>query len=326
MKPLRLGILGTGLAATKLYWPALSKMKNQVRVLACANRTRKKAEAFARLTKTPTVVDSAAQLFALPQLDAVLISLPIDQQPRYVLQALKAGKHVLSEKPVAPNLAEGRRLLKAAAPYQKKGLVWMVGENFHFLPQVEQAERWLAQGLLGDLRLVEARQCGVMDEKNPYYHTAWRTSPRFVGGFVVDGGVHIANIVRRLLGLPTEIRRLTAQFSPALPPLDTVAAALRFRSGALGLWLSSFSADAGGPMLALHGSKGALTIHWDRAVLNPLRGAARTFKAPQGSWPGQFRHFADAALGRKALAFSPREALADLAFMQGLVQGKVLKP
>lgn len=326
MKPLRLGILGTGLAARKLYWPALSGMGQRIQVAACANRTRSKAEAFARDAKVGLVVDSAEALFALKGLDAVLISLPIDQQPKYVLKALRAGKHVLSEKPVAASLAGGRRLLKAAQPYQRKGLTWMVGENFHFMPQVEQAERWLAEGALGDLRLVEARQSGIMDERNPYYHTPWRGDPRFVGGFVMDGGVHVANIVRRLFGLPVEVKSLTAQYNPSLPPLDSAVAALRFRDGVLGVWISSFSAEIGGPMVALRGTRADLEIHWDHAVLKAHVGRPRTYRAPHDSWTGQFRHFSAVVNGAEALSFSPHDALADLAFMQGIVQGKALKP
>lgn len=326
MRPLRLGLLGTGLAARKLYWPALAGMPKLIQLVAVCNRTKSKAQAFARDTNTPLVVDTAEELFSLPHLDAVVISLPIDQQPRHVLKALQAGKHVLSEKPVAPNLAAGRALLKAAAPYQRKGLQWLVGENFHFMPHVAQAQAWLEEGALGDVRVAEARQTTFMDEGNPYYHTAWRTDPRFVGGFVVDGGVHIANIVRRLLGLPVELKSLNARFSPSLPPLDTCVAALRFRSGAVGLWLSCYAMQGGGPMVALRGSRADLEIHWDHAVLKAHVGRSRVYRAPHGSFEGQFRHFARACRGLEPLAFTPREALADLAFMQGLVQGKLLKP
>ncbi|MGH7443027.1 MAG: Gfo/Idh/MocA family protein, partial [bacterium] len=125
MRPLRLGLLGTGIAARKLYWPALKKMRSTVRLVACANRTRSKAEAFARDTGTPKVVAGARALLALPEVEAVLISLPIQVQPRHVLQALAAGKAVLSEKPLAPSLAEGRRLLERARAYEARGPAWM---------------------------------------------------------------------------------------------------------------------------------------------------------------------------------------------------------
>ena len=111
---LRLGLLGTGVAANELYLPAFKKLGHELELVACTNRTRKKAERFARLAGVARVVDSAEALFALPEVEAVLISLPIAAQPPLVLAALQSGKAVLSEKPVAPSVAAGQKLLKAA--------------------------------------------------------------------------------------------------------------------------------------------------------------------------------------------------------------------
>ena len=97
MRPLRLGILGTGIAANKLYLPQLKKLGREIEVVACANRTRTKAVAFAKAAGVPLVLDSGEDLLAQPQVEAVVISLPIELQPAWVLRALKAGKHVLSE-------------------------------------------------------------------------------------------------------------------------------------------------------------------------------------------------------------------------------------
>lgn len=326
MKTLRLGLLGTGIAARKLYWPALKGMRNKVRIVACANRTRSKAEAFAADAGIPKVVADAEALFALPEVDAVLISLPIESQPRYVIQALKRGKAVLSEKPMAPSLAAGRRLLESARPFAKKGPAWMVAENYCFMPAVAWTEELLSRGALGDLRLVEIRQSGWTDEANPYFHTAWRRQPRFVGGFVFDAGVHLAHLVRRFFGIPTELRGLTASFNPSLQPIDTALAVLRFSSGAVGTWMSCFSNAAGGPMLALRGSRATLELYWDRAVLKSRQGRERVFRSTEDSYALQFSHFADAVLQGRRPAYTPQEALADLALMESVVRGRILKP
>jgi predicted dehydrogenase len=326
MRALRLGLLGTGIAARKLYAPALRPLASRVRLHACANRTRSKAEAFAREAGVPIVAADAKALFAVPGLDAVFISLPIEAQPRYVLEALRRGIPVLSEKPVAPSLAAGRTLLKRARPLLKAGTPWMVAENFSFLPAVAWAEDLLKRGALGDVRLVEIRQSGVTDASVPYFHTPWRTRPRFVGGFVLDAGVHLAHIVRRYFGMPLEIRGLHAQFSPSLPPMDTALAVLRFPSGCVGTWMSSFSAAAGGPMIAIRGSKGALELDPDHAVFRPLQGKALSFRSSANSHGLQLAHFAEVVLKGKAPAVGPREALLDLAFMEGVVRGRALWP
>jgi predicted dehydrogenase len=326
MRPLRLGLLGTGIAARKLYWPALAGMRDKVRLVACANRTRSKAEAFAALSHTPKVVADADALFALPEVDAVLISLPIDQQPRYILKALKAGKAVLSEKPLAPSVAAGRRLLERARPFAKRGPIWMVAENFFFMPAAAWTEDLLARGALGDLRLVEIRQSGWTDASVPYFHTAWRRQPRFVGGFVLDAGVHLAHLLRRFFGMPVELRGLTASFNPGLPPIDTALAVMRFSSGAVGSWLSSFSNAAGGAPLALRGTRASLELHWDHAILKPRQGRERVFRSSADTYALQFGYFAEAVIQNKKPAYTPQDALADLAFMESVVRGRVLRP
>lgn len=327
MRTLKLALLGTGIAARQLYWPELLRLKKRIEVVACCNRTKAKAQAFAADCNIGLVTDTAEELFALPHVDAVLISLPIAAQPKYVLKALKAGKHVLSEKPMAPSLAAGRALIKAAKPYRKRGLKWLVGENYAYLPQVIQGEAWLAEGALGDVRVAEVRQMNIASEANPYVQTAWRKDNSFVGGFVVDAGVHLAHILRRYLGYPTELKSLSAAFNPSLKPLDTALGVMRFKSGAVGSWISCYAAAGGeAPQLVLRGSRADLEIHRDKAVLRAHVGSARTYHMPHDSFYGQFLNFADAVTEGAPLAYSPEEALADLALMQSLVQDRLQKP
>jgi len=311
-KKLRLGLLGTGTAARRLYLPAFARVGDRVEVVACASRHPQNAAAYARLAGIPTVVGGARALFALPDLDAVFISLPIHLQPRLVLRALVAGKAVMSEKPVAHTVAAGRRLVRAAARFAPP---WLVAENYAFLPEVARLERWLRAGRLGEVRLVEARQIAWLDRSNPYFNTAWRARPRHVGGFVGDAGVHVAHVLRRLFGMPVELRSMTGAFEPTLPPIDTAVAVLRLAGGALGTWTSCFTAWDEGPLLRVLGSRATAELHRDRAALRPARGRETVFRSRVNSYEAQLRHFADVVLDGAPLAFTPAEALADLALI-----------
>lgn len=313
---LRLGILGTGLAAKLLYLPALRRLEKKIDLVACANRGRKKAERYAKLARIPNVVDTAEQLFEIPEIDAVLISLPIDVQPDYVKRALARGLAVLSEKPLAPSVTAGRRLLKATARFEAP---WLVGENFHFMPHVQELVRWIERGRLGDLRMIQAANITKMDAKNPYFHTAWRRNPQFVGGFVVDAGVHLAHVVRLCAGAPTRITRATACYDDSLSPIDSAVALLEFESGVLGTWTSCFSAPYHGPMLRVLGSKGCAELHWDHATLVDAKGKKTVFEAKVDSFVAQFSHFADVVQKRLAPAVTPEEALRDLELMESIV-------
>jgi glucose-fructose oxidoreductase len=244
--------------------------------------------------------------------------LPIAVQPRFVRAALLAGKPVLSEKPIAPSVAEARKLLKVAG---RCGVPWLVGENFAFMSHVERVQRWLGSGKLGNVRLVEARQISWMDEKNPYFHTPWRQSPEHPGGFVVDGGVHLANIVRRCFGMPVRVRSLTACFNPLLPPVDTAVAALQFESGALGTWISCFSAHPRAPLLQIHGTRGHIAVGYDFAELTELSGK-QTRVAGNDSFAAQFKHFADVVKRGAVLQVTPEQALDDLRLVAALLDAR----
>jgi predicted dehydrogenase len=310
-------MIGTGVAAHKLYLPAFNRLGHKLEVVACTNRTRKKAEQYARLANIPRVLDSAEELILSPDVEAVLISLPIEAQPDVVKRALAAGKAVLSEKPMAPSVAEGKKLVKAAARYEAP---WLVGENFAFMPAIEKMRAWLEQGKLGEPRLVEIMQLTFMDAKNPYFHTSWRHQPKHVGGFVADGGVHMAHALRRVMGTPALIKNLTANFDPALAPIDTAVALLRFPSGALGTWTSCFSAHYHGPMLRVYGSKATAELGWSHAVLRTPAGKETRFETKVDSFEAQFRHFCDVVKKGVPVAYTPAAALEDLTLIEAIVR------
>jgi predicted dehydrogenase len=314
---LRLGLIGTGVAARELYLPAFRALSKKLEVVACTNRTRKKAEAYARLAEIPEVLDSAEDVIASPDVEAVLISVPIDAQPELVLKVLAAGKAVISEKPLAPNVAAGKKLLKAAARYDAP---WLVAENFAFMPAIDRVRRWLDEGKLGEPRLVQVFQLTFMDAKNPYFNTAWRQQPKHIGGFVADGGVHMAHALRRVMGMPEVVKNLTAQFDPALPPIDTAVAVLKFPSGVLGTWTSCFSAHYQGPMLRVFGSKGTAELYWSHALLRSGRGKETRFDAKGTSIEAEFSHFVDVVKKGTALAYTPEQALLDLSLIDSIVR------
>ena len=314
---LRLGLLGTGIAAERLYLPAFQQLGHRIELVACANRTRKKAERYARLAGISRVVDDAEALFALPDVDAVLVSLPIAVQPAYVLAALRAGKAVLSEKPVGPSVPAARRLIAQA---KRLSPAWLVGENFAFMEHVERLEALVKGGELGDLRIVEARQLTLMDAKNPYFQSAWRTDPQFLGGFVVDAGVHVASVLRRCFGMPRVGASKTASFDKRLPPLDTVVATLEFPSGALGTWTSCFSAAGGGPLVRVHGSRASAELSWGELLVRGRNGKTHTFRPKKDSFYREFAHFADVVTRGKPLGVTPEQALEDLTLLATLVR------
>lgn len=319
MKKLRLGLLGTGAAPRLLYMPAFRKLGRRIELFACSSRTRKNAEAFARLAGIGRVARTAEELFELPGLDAVLISLPIAVQPSFVLEALGRGLPVLSEKPIAPSVSAGKRLVRSAQQFR---VPWLVGENYAFMDHVRKLEAWCRAGKLGDVRLVQGVQMTIMDRTNPFFGMKWRSQPEHVGGYVVDAGVHLAEVIRRCFGMPTRVKGLTASFDRALKPLDTAVASFELEGGALGTWSSCFCARYQGPMLRAYGSRANAELGSREAVLEDHRGRRTVFRSRRDSFVAQFEHFADMVQKGTAPQITPDEALSDLVFAQRILEGR----
>src|SRR5512133_32712 len=314
-RPLRLGLIGTGVAARELYLPAFKELKGKVQVVACANRRRDKAEAFARLVGAKTVTDNAEELIALDEVEAVMISLPINVQPNYVLASLRASKPVLSEKPVAPSVREGKKLLVAAGRLK---VPWCVAENFAFMSHAERLISWATSGRLGEVRLVQVLQLTKMDKTNPYFSTSWRQAPAHVGGFILDAGVHVAHVVRRCLGMPSATRGFVAAYDPKLPPMDTAVAALRFRGGVVGTWTSCFSVNGDAPLLKLYGERANAELYWDRAVLWDKGKKERVYPCKRNSFSAEIEHFSDVVRRGAAPLVTPKDALLDLQLIESI--------
>lgn len=119
-----------------------------------------------------------AALLARPDITTVLVVLPITVQPSIVLQSLAAGKHVLSEKPVAPDVAQGLDLIKKyVSEYKPKGLIWRVAENYEAEPGYRATAEAIRAGKIGKVVFFNTRVVNYIDKESKWYKTPWRTVP-----------------------------------------------------------------------------------------------------------------------------------------------------
>jgi predicted dehydrogenase len=174
------------------HLPAIAALDGGVAELkAIYSRSEKSASELAQaaqetlgLAHRPSVYydgDPATDLDALlarTDIDAVAIVLPITVQPSIVRKALAAGKHVLSEKPVAPDVAAGIELIREYdAKYKSKGLVWRIAENYEVEPGYHAAAKAVRDGKIGKVNSFNARVVGHVAKDSKWYNTPWRTVP-----------------------------------------------------------------------------------------------------------------------------------------------------
>jgi len=183
------------------YLPALERLKDKYTLVAVYSRSLSSASTLAKPAAELLGVSestlalyhdqggSSADLDALlnsDSIDAVIITLPITVQPGIVLAALQAGKHVLSEKPVAADVTSGYSLItEYQEKYAPKGLHWRIAENFECEPGLIKAAEAIQAGRIGKISHWRLRQAACIEPDNKYYKTAWRAVPDYQGGFVV---------------------------------------------------------------------------------------------------------------------------------------------
>jgi predicted dehydrogenase len=151
-------------------------------------------------------------LLADPRIDAVSVCLPNFLHAPVTIAALEAGKHVLVEKPLARNTAEGRAMLAAA---EATGKVLMIAFNRRFREDVVWLKRRIAAGGLGRIYYAKAfwmRRAGI-----PRLGSWFVSKEQAGGGPLVDLGVHVLDMALFMLGEPA-VRTVSASTYAAFGP------------------------------------------------------------------------------------------------------------
>jgi len=280
--PVRLGIIGCGLAANRLHWPALQKLVHRFVITAVCNHTPAKAVRFAETIGTfygrdvPYVLDYR-ELLTRPEVDAVSVVLPVERNTEVCREAAEAGKHVLVEKPIAEDLDGAACLLALEKKYP--ALVMMVAENFRYRPVFSALVDVLLSGRIGVPYHVEWRSWQrLVPETSEYARTDWRVHHRYEGGFVTDAGVHNVAALRDMFGELECIGAATACVNPVIGRLDTLVYLFRTEgcegippmSGVLNLGFSVHGITDSG--IQVLGSRGTAVV--DRTALTVYGGAS----------------------------------------------------
>jgi len=242
-----LALIGGGIFAKTSHVPALNKLvlEGRVCVRAVYSRSSESAEATKKLLVPHDQVqiyhgEDLDKLLARSDIHGVILAVPIDTLPEFVLKALKSGKHVLSEKPVSPTIKRGQELVDVYTNHHKD-LVWAVAENYYYEPSFIKAADLIAQRAIGTPRVLNATLLTHMAPDNQYYQTQWRQSSQFQG-FVFDAGVHVIAAMRLILGDVDKVMGFATQFRKDLCPADTISSTFSFlRGGTLGVLTMSFA-------------------------------------------------------------------------------------
>lgn len=193
---LRWGVIGPGGIAAD-FTDALHAHTAQ-RMVACGSRSAERAAAFAAAHGVERAHGSYEALVADPEVDVVYVATPHSEHLEHALLAIRAGKHVLVEKPLAAT-AEQARAIAAAA--REAGVFAMEAMWTRYLPQTDIVRRLLDSGALGEVRVVTADFGG----RAPFDPAGRLWNPSLAGGALLDLGVYVVSWASFALGAPAGI-------------------------------------------------------------------------------------------------------------------------
>jgi predicted dehydrogenase len=271
---LRVGVIGAGVGTAHLK--GYSKMP-QVEIVALAGLDDDRVRLVADTYNVPQTYHDYERLLERPDIDAVSVCLPNALHAPVSIEAMQAGKHVLVEKPLARNAAEGRAMLAAAKQHDR---VLMVSFNYRHRGDVAWLKKYVDAGRLGEIYYAKAywmRRAGI-----PRLGSWFVSKETAGGGPLIDLGVHVLDMAMYLMGEPHPVavsgntyakfgpRNVkgweTTQFSAENKPYeveDLASAFIRLDNGATltleASWAthSSYGDDFG---IALFGTEGGAEI------------------------------------------------------------------
>lgn len=211
--------------------------------------------------------DDLDRMLAEAPVDAVYVLTTHSTHHDFAIRALRAGKHVAVEKPMAITMRAARRMIEAA---QGAGRTLFVLENARFRPAARAAAWAAREGLLGDLQLLLCMMIGSAEWSPDVVlaHTPWRHDRLGGGGVTTDFGPHLMDWARQVAGEIDTVSAIARTFEPVRREYDengrvtaeisadaddSFFAHLQFRSGALGVL--GFSAAGHGEPIALPGGR-----------------------------------------------------------------------
>jgi predicted dehydrogenase len=307
---LRWGVLGAGDIARTFTGDL---RRHGFDVTAVGARDLGKARAWAEETGVPTAYGSYAELVADPGVDVVYVATQHPWHASTARLALDAGKHVLVEKPFTMDAAEARDLVDLATD---RGLVILEAMWTRWLPHMVRLREILAEGLLGDVRVVLA------DHDANNIHVERMRRPELGGGALLDLGIYPVSFAWDVLGAPSSVLAHATMTPDGVD--EATAIVLGYPSGAQAVLHTQMS-GSGAVRATVVGTAGRVEI--ERLWYTPTRftrydAAREVVEVFESEVEGRGMHYQAAELERLVAAgrlagdiLPPEESVAIMATM-----------
>jgi len=311
---LRVGIVGCGMIAKKNHLPGFRSAGGWKVTALCdvlPERMAEKAEEFD--LQDAARFEKDTDLFASGLVDAVAICTPNDCHFPQTMAACKAGLHVLCEKPMAGSLAQCTQMIEAA---KQAGVVLQINQSIRYSAPYRTIVDKVKEGAIGEPFHIRCIRAGNGTPNKGWSPGAdWFVQKKHEGGMLVDIGIHMADLMRQVMGPATKVAGLVDTRLPDIDVPDNISALYRYANGGTGVLELSWTLPGGAGFLEIYGTKGRIRMGFKGNIVelwqdgaeggettlaavpqpNSQTVFARAIKGEEPSWtPGEY--------GRRALA------------------------
>lgn len=336
-KKLGWALVGLGKFATQQLMPAFPNCKKS-QLVALVSGSLEKAQRLASENNVdPKNIYNYQNFDRIkdnPAVDVIYIVLPNSLHAEYTVRAARAGKHVMSEKPMATSVADCQKMIEACRKANKK---LMIAYRAQYEPFNLKSIELIKSGKIGKLRFITSDHGRLLKPEQP--EDTWRADKELAGGgSLMDIGIYSLQAARYLTGEePVEITAM--QYSDPTDPRfkemeETIAFSLRFPSGVLANCSASYGYD-GVKRFQAFGSKGSLildpaTEYYEHNLKLKLEDGQHEVKVREGDqFAAEIDHLSECIMADKTPKTPGEEGLRDVKYMMAIYEaaktGKLVK-
>ena len=297
-KPIRVGIIGCGMIAKRNHVPGYQRAGGFEIAALCdviPERMGALRDEF-KLDQTAQFADWEA-LVASGSVDAVSLCTPNDLHHPMTVAACRAGLHVLCEKPMAATLGQATEMIEAA---RGAGVVLQINQSLRYDATYQTLVDLVRDGAIGEpIHARCIRGANGTPDIGWSPGATWFIQKKHSGGLLLDIGIHMADLLRMLMGNAARVAGLVDTRLEHLDVPDNVSALFRFSDGGTGILELSWTLPGGAGYLEVYGTKGRIRLGFDNQGIELMQPEAeeRTTRPKPVPRAHNQQVFRDAILG-----------------------------
>lgn len=318
---INLAVIGTGFAWQRLHWPALQELKDHYNIVAMCDIDQNKVVAAAQQVglSQDRIYTDYREMLNRQDIDVVDVVVPIELNYEISEAVAKAGKDLICEKPLAPNMEQARKFRDLPEQYKVKV---MIAENYRYNDENNILRDLIATREVGDIVYfirndVSCFPCQM--DRDTFAATDWRQHPEYKGGDILDAALHDIAAMRHIFGAVHKLQAFGRPQAMDFSPYRSIHVNILFKSGVIGQF--SYFPSGMEPQRPLvgtrvFGNQGMIYLEErSSGIINVFYNDGGQKQIPYRPYRGyvnEFRNFYNAYQGTELIGVTPEMEFGDV--------------